>query len=82
VILDKRHAMAIDRENMANTSVFTELLHPDSEQMVADAFFIFITHVTAKVKKYTNFTLNKKLMKYNLNIISKFRNIIPNNKKK
>jgi len=54
--------MAIDRENMANTSVFTGFLHSDNEQMVADAFFKFITHVVAKAKKYTSFRLNNDLL--------------------
>jgi hypothetical protein len=47
--------MAIDRENIANISVFTGFLHSDNEQMMAGAFKQFITHAIAKIKKYTNF---------------------------
>jgi len=55
--------MAIDRENIANISVFTGFLHSDNEQTVADAFFKFIIHVIAKAKKYTSFRLDNNLLK-------------------
>ena len=58
-----KHAMATDRENIANTSVFTGFLHSDNEQTVADAFFKFITQVIAKAKKYTRFRLDNNLFK-------------------